>query len=230
METSRSPWVSLQRNQNEDDLLALKSEKTLRKMEKEALAARQRAEQRAALIIKEAELAASEHLETAKVVGFEKGLQSGLEQGLKEAEALLEEAREVLKAAKNLYAERAREVEPELLALVLEVATRVIGESLAHDPELILDMLWQNIRAIDGVDVFSLRVNPKLVAFIEGGKEGFFHQFGARITRVIGDTSISSGAVIETSSGIIDATVETQIENIAKAIGEARNRSRGRIL
>ena len=33
----------------------------------------------------------------------------------------------------------------------------------------------------------------------------------------------SEGAILETPSGQIDATVETQIENIAKAIGEARN-------
>lgn len=68
-----------------------------------------------------------------------------------------------------------------------------------------------------------LRVNPKLLAFVEGTKQGLEREFGVEITEVIGDPSISAGAVVETPSGQLDATIETQIENLAKAIGEARN-------
>lgn len=190
----------------------------------EAAAIRQQAEEDANLILQRARQEALECRKQAEIEGFDNGYKSGLTQGLDEAQRFVDQAKEVLEASKQAYGKYIQESEPKLLALVLEVARKIVGEALAHDPELIISMLRQGIEAMGDERRFVLRVNPRLLAFVEGTKQGLESEFGVEITEVIGDPSISAGAIVETPSGQIDATVETQIENLARAIAEARNR------
>ncbi len=221
VETGGSVWIPA--FQADDEPFETGREEVLEQARYEALAIRRQAEKEAALVVENAELKAVEYRKQSEKAGFDEGFKSGLHTGLNEAQSLVDQAGQILEASKNARARYVEQAEPKLLALVLEVARKVVGESLSYDPELIISMLRQGIEAIGDERRFSLRVNPKLVAFIEGGKEGLQRQFGAEIVEVIGDHSISAGAIVETSHGQIDATIDTQIENLAKAIGEARN-------
>lgn len=198
-------------------------EELLEQARREASAIRQQAEEEANLILEKARLEAVECRKKAEREGFDTGYRSGLDKGLDEAQRFVEQAREALAASREAYAKYIYDAEPKLLALVLEAAKKVVGEALTHDPELIISMLRQGMEALGDERRLLLRVNPKLLAFVEGTKQGLEREFGVEITEVIGDPSISAGAVVETPSGQLDATIETQIENLAKAIGEARN-------
>lgn len=206
-----------------DVAVEVSREELLEQARQEASALKRQAEEEANRILERARLEAVQRLEQAEREGFDAGYRAGLDKGLDQAQAFVEQAREALAASREAYNRYIEEAEPKLLALVLEIAQKVVGQALTHDPELILSMLRQGIEAMGDERQFLLRVNPKLIAFVEGTKQGLEREFGVEITEVIGDPSVSEGAILETPSGQIDATVETQIENIAKAIGEARN-------
>lgn len=190
---------------------------------REAAAIKRKAHEEAGLILKKARQEAAEYRKQAEREGFDTGYKAGLSKGLDEAQKLVDQAKQALAASREAYGKYIRDAEPKLLALALEVAKKVVGEALHHDPERIMSMLRQGIEAMGDERRFQLLVNPRLVAFVEGTKQGLEREFGVEITEVIGDPSIAAGAVLETPSGQIDVTVDTQIENLAKAIGEARN-------
>jgi flagellar assembly protein FliH len=185
---------------------------------------RERAQQEAASILENAKLKSIEDCEQAKRSGFEQGFKEGYASGLEEAQKLAGQAQDALDSCRDTYDRYLKKAEPKLLALALEVARKIVGESLTYDPDLIFSMLRQGIEAIGDARKFSLHVNPQLVALLEGGKEKLQGQYSNRSIEVIGDESISEGAVVETPTGHVDATLDAQITNIARAIGEARNR------
>ncbi len=190
----------------------------------EAAEIKERAQKEAALILENAKLKSVEDCEQGKRSGFEQGFKEGYASGLEEAQKLADQAQDTLDSCKDAYTKYLKGAEPKLLALALEVARKIVGDSLTYDPDLIFSMLKQGIESIGDVRKFSLRVNPQLVAILEGGKEKLQGQYSNRSIEIIGDDSISEGAIVETSSGHIDATLDAQITNIARAIGEARNR------
>ncbi len=223
VEGCRTVWIPPAYEEKHEDLPEIDPEEILNKASSEALTMEKEARRQAALIIEDAQKKGLEYRKQAERLGFEAGYKKGTAKGLSEAQELINQARAVLEASKEAYDMYIEQMEPKLLALALEVARKIIGESLSHDPELVFSMLRQGLDAIGDEHEFTLRVNPKLVALIEGGKQEFQTQHNIRSIEVVGDDFISDGLIVETSCGQIDATVETQIENIAKAIGEARN-------
>lgn len=223
VETGRCVWIPPTYEETHEGLPNIDPEAILDKAISQASTIREKAKHEAALVVKDAKTKALECRRQAEKSGYEAGRKKGITEGLNQAQELVNQAKAVLEASKHAYDRYIEQVEPKFLALVLEVARKVIGESLAYDPELILFMMRQGLKAMDDVNEFTLRVNPKLVALIEGGKQDFQTQHNIRSIEVIGDDSVLDGVIVETSCGQIDATVDTQIENIAKAIGEARN-------
>jgi len=214
-----------------------------RPLEQDASIRALEAERKALEIVKSAEAEASQILSKAKEAaekasfearrdgfqdGYREGYREGLESGLKDAEKYLEEAKKALGAAKESFEAILEEREPELLALSLEVAKRIVGDALREDPELILGMLRRGIEALGDEREYSIRVDPHLVAFLAGQKEELVKQYNAKSLEIMGDPSVGEGLIIETPHGTVDARVLSQIENIASAIKEARKKSRER--
>ncbi|HHY16937.1 MAG TPA: hypothetical protein GX524_02570 [Firmicutes bacterium] len=206
-------------------------EESLRQARHEAELIKERAEKEAASILQNAESKYLEYCEQAKQSGFKIGCKEGFHKGLQETRAIVNQAQETLESSKKAFETYVKESEPKLLALVLDIAEKIVGESLSYDPELILSMLRNGIEVIGDERQFSLRVNPQLVALLEGGKDKLQGQYGNRPIEIIGDQSVSTGVIVETPAGQVDATLDAQIKNIARAIGEAKNRlGEGRIL
>lgn len=228
VEAGGTVWIPAFRRKIEEEEPAdarvrISAEDLLEQARREAAAIRHKAEQEACNILEDARRQSLEICRQAEKQGFDAGYKAGFSQGLDQAQGYVEKAKQALESAQQAYARYIEQAEPKLLALVLEVAKKVVGEAITYDPELIISMLRQGIEAMGDERKFVLRVNPKLVAFVQSSKQGLEREFGVEITEVVGDPSVSAGAILDTPSGQIDATVETQIENLARAIGEARN-------
>lgn len=181
------------------------------------------AKAQACKIIEEAKRKAAECHAEAKKSGFAKGYNEGFEEGLNQAERLLCQAQEVLEQSKTAFEQYLQQCEPYFLAMILEIAKKIVGESIQCDPDLALSMVQQAVSAVDDERNITIRVNPEIVAILEGTKQTLEGQYN-RSVDVLVDPSISTGAVIESPRGQVDATIETQIRNIARAIGESRTR------
>ncbi len=168
-----------------------------------------------------------EVLQRAHREGYEAGYKEGLEDAATEGESLLLQAREALEDARSSLPVMLKELEPRILALCLEIGRKVLERELREDPETILDMARKGLKALKDEREFSLRVNPSLVALLDGSKDELIAEFSAKSFEVIGDEEIPpDGVVVKTPHGLIDARIETQITNIARAIAELRQKAK----
>ncbi|HHW27733.1 MAG TPA: hypothetical protein GXX23_10455 [Firmicutes bacterium] len=156
--------------------------------------------------------------------GFEKGHKDGVEAALREAQGLLDQAVRTLEEAKAAFSAMKKEAEPMLVAIALDAAKRVVGEALSCDPELIVSMVREGMAAFRDETEFTVRVKPYLKDILEGSKERLRRESGAKSVEICADESIGDGYLLKTPHGFVDARVETQIANLASALGEARSR------
>lgn len=191
---------------------------------REAESIMERARAVASQIIEEARRKAAVCRDEARAQGFEEGRKAGFEAGLQEAEGILEECRRVLQSARESLSKMLAEEEPKLLALVLEISKKIVGDSIAQDPEAILKLLRQGMEALRDEREFTVIVNPEMVALLNGAKDSLARQYNARSIEILGDNSVKSGVVVKTPHGLVDVTLETQIANIAEALAEARRK------
>ncbi|MGE5578696.1 MAG: FliH/SctL family protein [Bacillota bacterium] len=163
--------------------------------------------------------------EQASEEGYRQGRQRGYEEGLSTASELIEKANAALAQANEAFDAMMAESEPKLLALAVSIAKRVASESIKTDPEVVLDLVKRGMQALRDEREFSIHVDPDLVSMLEGCADDLGRQYGARSVEVVPDTAAKDGAIVRTPHGFVDATIESQIKNVAAAIAEARKRA-----
>lgn len=188
------------------------------------------ANQQARRILEEAVKQRDMVLEDARREGFAAGYAEGADRAAAEAQGIIDEARRVLEEAKSVLPCMLRELEPRILALCLEISRKVLGKELREDPEIVLQMARQGMRALRDEREFSLHVNPLFVAVLEGAGDRLAEEFSARSIEVVGDEEMPpDGVVVRTPHGSVDVRIETQLENLAQALAEWRQRSITRV-
>lgn len=193
----------------------------------EAEAILEEARRQAQSIVEEARAESERIAEAAREAGRNDGYVDGHEKGLAEAQHLVDEAQAALQAARDAYGEMLAESEPRLLALVVEVGRKVLGDAFAQDPGVILGLIRKGIAALRDEREFSVRVPPELVSLVEGETPVLRREYGARSIDVVGDPEVTGGAIVLTPHGFVDVTIESQIRAIATALAEARKKALG---
>lgn len=199
----------------------------IRKVEQEAEKILSGARAEASSIVESATLESSAIRDRAQETGWKDGFAAGYDAGLKEAEGMLEEARAALCSARETFGAMLNDSEPKLLTLALDTARRIASSSVRGEPGVLLDLVRRGMEALRDEREFSIRVDPSLLELVEGARDDLGREYAARSIEVIADDSVRDGAVIGTPHGFVDVTVETQIQNIAVALREARKRAGG---
>jgi flagellar assembly protein FliH len=157
-------------------------------------------------------------LEQTLAVREEGARRAGLQQGEQAANARLEPVFEKLARAITEIAgcrpRYRREAEQEVARLALAIARRVLRREVAVDPDALLGLVKAAIERIDLRETNSVRVHPQDAELVTA----LLHRIGSpsRI-QVVGDAGLERGAAIfETTKGDLDASVETQLEEIER--------------
>ncbi len=175
--------------------------------------------------------------EEARRHGYEEGLASGksegLELGLVEGRSLgrseafrivhadeqakldqfsqeLDQFALDLKVSADLWFAQA---EANLTDLVTHLATKVLAQELQMSRESILAIVKQAIAETGLKGAIRLRLSPQDRPLLEQHQDDLKSTF-AKITSIdlVDDNSIASGCIIETSSGVLDATTSRKLE------------------
>jgi flagellar assembly protein FliH len=181
----------------------------------------------------EAERIRADVQQTAHEQGLAEGLAAGRAEGLASgrAEALAQVRAElgdqiarVTHLAESAAVDR-RELlhnaEAEVVRLAVQIAQRVLGRELRIDRTLVNQLAEAALQyvAVDGL--VRLRVNPEDYRQFEQywtGRHG--RREAERSYEVVADPDVNpGGVVIDTRAGLIDAQIETQLDEIARAIG-----------
>ena len=156
--------------------------------------------------------------------GFEKG-KTEAEQALQlEYESRLNQVQQLLQEG---YAQKQAiisEAEPFLLEMSTVIAEQILKQELADVPEKFVELIKQQILRFKEKDSITVCVHPDDFEFIQSQRKSFISVVnGETEIKIIPDHSVSpKGCMIRSAYGSVDAGIDTQLEEIKKAIMAAR--------
>ncbi|MBI2354695.1 MAG: flagellar assembly protein FliH [Deltaproteobacteria bacterium] len=168
---------------------------------------------------------------------FERRLRESYESGLRDGKSLAERGllnvfTSLRTAADGLHALRdkvLRESEEELIRLIMIVARKVILREVAQDRRILAEVVQAAIADISGRDEITIHLNPDDYAQVSAGREDFFHKEAVtERMQFKADPAVLSGSCrIDTDMGTIDASIDSQLDEIFRRLQEERSLSSG---
>lgn len=200
------------------------------------------AREEAAVIIEEARLEAenvshkleaqvAEIKETAYQEGFQQGFLEGSQAGLAETVQKLE------KLVSSLERERDRtqlvmdnQVEglgPRLINISCQIASKILKREIKLQPEIIITQVENILKGISRAKNLAIRVNVGDMELVKNSEECFLQltQGIDQIDFVVDPSLEPGGCIIETNSGGVDASIQTQLEMITTLLLEGNGQA-----
>lgn len=211
------------------------TEEDSQKLKEEAEKSLAEAEAQAHKAVKDAEEEARTLIVLAerKIEDFRKeGLQQGYEEGLKKAEAEMEEKysqafqkeaeqlRDFMQALKDAYADTIKTAEEPLVKIALDIAEKVIKDEAEKNSEVILSNIRDSLLRLTSKVHIVVRVNPDQFDLIALHKQKLLAAVeGANDFELVRDEKVDKGGcVIDTPSGSVEARIGKQLKELKKVI------------
>lgn len=176
------------------------------------------AEQEAETIVRSAREAAQQIVREAEREGYAKGRQEAMEEMRRRLEPLelgLQEACRQVAAARHAVIANTEE---ELVGLAVAIAERVLRSELGARRDAAAQFVRSALEVAGSRKVITVRINPgDYELLMEHRAELLGSQ---ESTRLIPDPAIASwGCVVEVETGLVDARVESQLQEAARLLG-----------
>ena len=115
-----------------------------------------------------------------------------------------------------------REAEEDIVRLALGIARRVVHREVAIDGTVLVGVIRAALDKIGARELHRVLVSPADQAPIAGGLESL--RLNRRL-EVVADANLERGAVLfETVKGSLDASLETQLDEIERGLVDALDR------
>ena len=178
------------------------------------------ANDQAARIIEEANAKADTVLEEARAKGEAEGNEKGYAEGLERAAAVENEAREKAAALEAQFEEMKEELEPKMVETLTGIYSHVFGTDLSGRNDVVLYLLKDAIRNIDGAKNYLVHVSKDDHEYVSANRDELIAGLGNSVTvEIIEDMTLAAGSsFIETDGGIFDCAVGTELELLKKEL------------
>lgn len=134
-------------------------------------------------------------------------------------EAAENELLENLLAIKEKRARVLATVEGEILQLAVKLAEKIIGGEIKQDEATRTEIVLNALRQTRQQEMLTVRVNANDLPLLEQMREKIDNFGRAKFIDFIADQAVANGGcIIESSSGTIDARVETQLRILESAL------------
>lgn len=147
--------------------------------------------------------------------------QDGYKEGIAQAQKDIEDLKSKFAEFYNYKDEVFEKVSECIMDISVEIAKKIINKEIESDKTALLSMIKGVVEEINKTEnKITLKVMPKDVELVRDKVPELFsgNYFEAKIS-VVPDNNIKEGGVIvETSNGIIDATIETQLAIMEQAL------------
>lgn len=167
-----------------------------------------------------------EQLAAARQAGYHEGEAAGRAACRKEVE---EAARQMAQAVRNALGEKARlrsEAEREVVQISLAIAAKILRREVRIDPGVALGLVKAAMETVSAREIQSVRTTPAMAQHLSAALSKLGIPEGVR---VVPDASLElGGLVVETVRGEVDASLETQFEEISRGLLEAVGDGGGR--
>ena len=160
---------------------------------------------------------AQEESESIKKSAFEEGYRQGLEKSAVDLEKFRAELSNFMNAKQEVF----EYIAPDILEISVDIAKTIIKKELNSDPQILVDTIIDVLKTVaKNEPKINIRVKPQAMQFIKDTLPNITYQYGIESKiNIISDPSIEDGGcVFQTSNGIVDASIDTQLEIIKKAL------------
>ena len=173
---------------------------------------------------KEPERDWEQEVERARAAGFREGEAAGRERATAEVRALAERLARSLEELATLRPRLRQEAEGDMLRLAMAIARRVLGRELAVDPEALHGLAVAALEKLSTQEIHRVRVHASMVPNIRTLLETMP---GRARVEVVPDPAGEPGTIVfETERGNLDASVETQLDEIGRGLADRLGRKR----
>ncbi len=193
------------------------------------VAAAQGSERRAAAVEPEvrAEVEARHRREVAaaREEGLRAGEAAGRQKALAEAEGVMRKLARSIEEVASHKARQRQQAERDVVWLAMEVARRILRREIRVDEEAVLGLVKAALENANLREVTEVRVHPSHKSKFQE----YVAEIGAPVAITVrADATLEpGGVVVETSRGTLDASLETQLEEIGRGLVEAAPGRRG---
>ncbi|MEI7027334.1 flagellar assembly protein FliH [Paenibacillus sp. y28] len=162
--------------------------------------------------------------EHARLSGYEQGYQEGEEQARQEVlasyQTMLDEAKQIVEQAALTKQQVIQESEPFLIELSCSIAEKVIGHQLSIEKGWIIELVQRTLQRRREQGIITLCVAPSNYSFIQNARDELQLSIDSQAElQIIPDATVRDfGCVVRSSFGSIDARVDTQLNEIKKAL------------
>ena len=160
---------------------------------------------------------AQEESENIKKSAFEEGYRMGLEKAQGDLETFRSEFSHFMNAKKDVF----EYIAPDILEISVDIAKKIIKKELETDPQVLVNTIIDVLKSVSKNEPkVTIRVRPQSVQFIKDTIPNITYQYGidSKIN-IVADPSVEEGGcILQTNNGIVDASVDTQLEIIKKAL------------
>jgi flagellar assembly protein FliH len=159
-------------------------------------------------------------IERREQAAYRNGLEQGRAAGEQAAAAHLKPVLERFAATIGELSARRRQLrhdaETDVVKLAVAIARRILRRELGVDPDAMLGLVKAALEKIDGREIERVRVHP---ADAEAVKQQLERALTAGRFEVAAEPRLERGAAIfETSRGSLDASIETQLDEIERGL------------
>lgn len=168
----------------------------------------------------EAEREAAHKLDQARREAYAEGLAAGRLQAEEQFRPAVQGLAQTLQSLARLRQSIREESLQDLVHLAVSVAARVIHREVAVDPDALAGLIQAAFSKLQSREINRVRMHPTMEALVRKLlEESGAQTAGARNLVVTPDPNLKPSEVFfETSQGILDASVETQLREIERGL------------
>ncbi len=160
---------------------------------------------------------AQEEADTIKETAAKEGYRAGIEQAESDIIALRSKIADFVSSKREVF----EYIAPDILEISVDIAQKIIKKEVSQNPEIILDSILDVMKNISKDEPkITIRLNPLQVDLVRTELPEYISSMGieAKITVVADDTVAEGGCILNTNNGIVDASLDTQLEIIKEAL------------
>lgn len=149
--------------------------------------------------------------------------QEGYQEGLNAAQDDIQALRDGIEQFFGAKQEILNSIAPDILEISLDIAKKIIKKEAAENPDVILENIKEVLKDLSKEETkITLKVNPAQVALLKQKVPEAVSMAGleAKVLIVPDENTMEGGCLVTTTNGVIDATIETQVEIISEALKE----------
>jgi flagellar assembly protein FliH len=154
----------------------------------------------------------------AHAAGLREGEAAGRGKAAAEMQPVMERLARSIEEIANFRPRLRREAEQDLIRLAMAIARRILRRELAIDPDALHGLILGALEKLQGQQICRVRVHPSHAAAVTACLK---QMAAGSPVEVIPDASREVGTVIfETDRGNLDASVDSQLREIERGLGD----------